>query len=112
MGRPVKVDGKWYDTLRMTASRDGITMQEALRRHLEQEVPAVPQDAFDGDGIEHDEQNTGYDWVTWVMIGAIVVLGAILVARFLPQRQQTGEEPRSESGSYIGGYPYPHRHSG
>ena len=108
MSRPVKVSSEWYDALSGSVFRNGITMQEALRRRLEQGVPAVPSRAPNEGAMEPDERNTGHAWLSLLVIGAIIALGAFLIARFLPQPDRARREQDSESALNAGAYPYPY----
>ena len=108
MSRPVKVNGGLYDALKESAFQSGISIQEALQRRLEQEVPPVPSSAPNEAEVVLHEGKTGQAWLSWLMLGAIVALGAFLIARFFgrPDGANVQEDPGLDPHS--GAHPYPH----
>ena len=108
MSRPVKVNGELYDALRESAFQNRITIQEALQRRLEHEAPPVPVCAPHGVETQPHEGDTGQDWLSLLMIGAIVALGAFLIARFFGRPDGAEAQKDPEQGPDSGAYPYSH----
>ena len=108
MSYPVKVSGEWYDALKESAFQNGISIKEALRRHLERDVPAVPSRGPNEDETEPDEGNTGQAWLSLLVIGAIVALGAVLIARFFRQPEQPERNQGSDSVPNANAYQHPY----